>query len=386
MGLGIDRAFKELRGVATDLRQSFLEFIEFGTAFNKMDNAWMVEVMEEIDRWIISHRILPSKRKSCTQKVTKGGDFVQPHKILKAHPVLCGMTMFEFLSSYRTVGLRLVNRWPSAVCAVHLYRALRQKREPIIAWPDGDHLINIHTAGQVFLNYPPRSIKECFVQLTVSCGLPLTMYAPDRRSDEVCWKAPRGIGEPSPLLRSLQLNGLVTEPGKGSLESESNICHFERLVVEQFLDVSESKVSTAHQRKHHQQSPRLSIRPFFIALENGLTQELPKLFIDYQGLWQNSTILMRTLRLGLGNSLGHSTFLCEPRDPRDNMSWKVALEILEIASYWKYGFQHPEKNKDFEHSILNKTGKIMEAFLEKYGDTGLRKMDALLEKLPGFKR
>ena len=322
--------------------------------------------------WITHDRLSDSKRKFCALNAARGPALPAPSSTSK----YLWYDVVSFAMGFHKVALDVWKSWPPVVCAVHLYYALRQKHQPICAWPDADRLISIHTEGQVFLERTPKNIKESFAQLTLACGLPLQAYARDRRGSAPRWKDPRGIGDPSRLVRLLWR-------GHRDVEAQAyTFCQIELLLRKQSLYGSSTKPPSKKIKSEEEELSRIPVVPFLEALETNLKQDVPKILFDYLGLWKRSLTVLETMRLKLGDSLRFGTTMTDDFYIDERFTHFVAIEIFKIACYAMYDFQHPLG--DVEHPILDKAGAILQEFLEQNGDSGCRKADSLLEKLPGL--
>ncbi|KAI9718489.1 MAG: hypothetical protein M1828_006672 [Chrysothrix sp. TS-e1954] len=133
----------------------------------------------------IKHNLNPIRKDSA--KIYRQVEFVPPRGkmtpfyMLKHHPVLCGMLLFNLNRQMCYSGLRAANEWRCLMGLVHVYNAARQEGHLSIEWPDMEHVIDLYGASYLFVGEPPKSRKQYWKRLMLADGLSPSAFSPDSR-------------------------------------------------------------------------------------------------------------------------------------------------------------------------------------------------------------
>ncbi|KAL1595816.1 hypothetical protein SLS60_009506 [Paraconiothyrium brasiliense] len=117
-----------------------------------------------------------------------------------AHPILCGLTMWDFHRTYHSAARRKV-QW-FTVALAHLYNACRQVGGLASPWPDLEFIIQSQGQARVYVGGPPTDPDVFFQRMCLAlCASPRDI-AKDSRKDRrinLAKKQKRGLALNSPL-------------------------------------------------------------------------------------------------------------------------------------------------------------------------------------------
>lgn len=300
------RPFDELQATAKRAVSTMDDY--FRLSRNKQISTWAPQndaafrqIRDLAEQWALTDK--------CAQlplQVPRGAPKVQPFYLLKNHPVLSGLLMFNLNMRLQEAGITLCNAWGSVIYPAHLYNACRQSANWETEWRDMDYVIATHSAKRIFVGAPPTERSEYLKRFLLALGGSASNFARNRRPSGRSLiveskRGPRGLKSTTPVRDTFEaryVHGGEAVLSKGNLVAMLAIA----LKAERTSPVSMGLQKLYDQTLAQHNLSRLhNLR---IVREGVAAEELHLLF-DYIGLHFRGYKLLRTLHTDLHAQLAH---------------------------------------------------------------------------------
>ncbi|KAI1643963.1 uncharacterized protein F4817DRAFT_348063 [Daldinia loculata] len=125
---------------------------------------------------------------------------MEPNRILKMSPVLCGLLLYHFRSSTWEIGIRLADAWGSITYSLHLYNSLQSEKLISNCWPDMD-LVWAVLGDKFFVGDTPKAPEDYFKKFSLQMGTTAAAFTSKRRKNTALTSrsGPRGIKDGIPV-------------------------------------------------------------------------------------------------------------------------------------------------------------------------------------------
>jgi hypothetical protein len=357
----VDRSFKESQLIANRAKATLSRYFEF-TRGIKPPSTWpkgnervLTHLADAVDKTILEDVVLPLKEKLYTRLRLPYSADVERFYLYKRHPILCGLLSFRLTLELQYAGVILVQAWGTAIYPAHFNNALRQQIQPA-PWPLMEKVIELHGEDRVFVGGRPRTILDCYKQVSLVLGYSAEQFAKNRRSQKpvISKNGPRGLNLSSPLAEIFR-EGLASD---GSMQLTMH--NIDELLNDNAFDTTiasdtQSKIWHDHWNRYH----RLTSIQLLEALKASIPVELPKLRFNYFLLHEQSITLLRRLRDSLDTDL--KKFVGGNYIENESQLPFVGLYVIMIAC----GTDHVAENlriPDAGSMLLQKAGDVFEAF------------------------
>jgi len=185
MGSFLEVPFKQLQIVATRAKQS----VQAAASNRKgcLNESWPFQkdmtvrrvLIHTIEQWVLTDGYDVLVKRHMPNANFPKEDF----RILRQHPLLCGLMAFNVHLMTLNCGLAYVNAWGSGMFMAHLYNALRQKGTCQAEWADMESFMNTHESELLFSNGRPDTISDFYKRFELCMGAPLGRYASEKSRD-----------------------------------------------------------------------------------------------------------------------------------------------------------------------------------------------------------
>ncbi|KAF7186234.1 hypothetical protein HII31_12476, partial [Pseudocercospora fuligena] len=141
---------------------------------------------------------------ACANTRSKVPGKPRPHWLLRNHPVLSGLLVFQINALLQEAGMNVCTSWGSIIYPAHIYNAAKQSADLDSAWPDMDYLISVHSPQRIFVGAPPTDAAEYLKRFLLAMGASASNFARNRRPGGRALivpskKGPRGLKTTSPV-------------------------------------------------------------------------------------------------------------------------------------------------------------------------------------------
>lgn len=176
------KAFQDLRPSGLRTKKILVQHSKFHETLPDPDQKnWarsnedvLKEIQSDITFFVESDWFLPKAGPANMRSGHTCGSFA----LYKAHPLLCGVLMFNLSLRMQELGQLLMNAWGTGMYLAHMYNSIRQ--DPgggNVQWPDMDELIRLHTEERLFCRTRPTDHEESFKRLSLVMALSLGNFA-----------------------------------------------------------------------------------------------------------------------------------------------------------------------------------------------------------------
>jgi hypothetical protein len=117
-------------------------------------------------------------------RTTSGGkDVIERHRLLKAHPVRCGILAFHIMSQWREISISVANHSNLVTAAGHLLNVIEREGLLVEPWMDMNILFTTQGETHVFAGERPTSGDQYHRRFSVAVlGHSVTNFASNRRN------------------------------------------------------------------------------------------------------------------------------------------------------------------------------------------------------------
>ncbi|KAK5947420.1 hypothetical protein PMZ80_001570 [Knufia obscura] len=247
-------------------------------------------LMHVIDQWILTDGYNAVVKRHMSQANFPKEDF----RVLRQHPILCGLMAFHVRLMMSNCGLSYMNSWGSGMFMAHLYNAVRQEKSCEVEWPDMESFMDVHAVECLFSNGRPQSPRDFYKRFELCMGAPLDRYSKEK-SRESQFKhfkrkksGARLLQEVGDLLLALEPRYCDDGGFKMNMNAETRPV-WDPDTVEKMLN---AKVKSAGDEATVRQ---LSPVELLTAMQESVSRELPVLTFDYFAFHCSCWSILRTL-------------------------------------------------------------------------------------------
>ena len=240
------------------------------------------------------------------------------------HPLWCGLLEFFLLTQYHYYGIREVDVRGILIATMHLYRAMQTHCINAPVWSDLDVVLGIH-GSEVLIANRNTTLQQCRQRLGAAMGVIGLLSEQERNKSGLrlsrSGRKRLGFGS-TPVSNIFEPRGIKTDARAVELSLEnlelilaaatSRIRCFSK--IKQNLDGT--PVNRAELVKLSIGKPNVSLFELLTGLENGITEEVPRLCFDYlglhlrccdamEGIKSRITLILDCFLTGGGSSIAH---------------------------------------------------------------------------------
>lgn len=296
----VDRAFNDLTVRAKNLKANLTSYFAFSR--NMSIDTWapqnekaLHQILETAEKWILKDGMAELRQ---AHRGTIAGMPTPPYKLLKNHPILCGILAFQFTVIIQEAGIYLAGAWGSIIYPAHMYNAARQSGTLSVPWESMEFLIRLHGASSVFAGNPPTDFDGYFRRATLMLGYSAQIFARNRRRERgpvESANGPKGLGDVSPV--SITFRDRLAHQG----DVDSCVANLETLLNE---IAQGADPRTSHLRRQFpNRKLKLSIPQLLSLLRTNLEKEAPGLMFNYILMHCQCIRLLRYLKSELHEAL-----------------------------------------------------------------------------------
>ncbi|GIZ47422.1 hypothetical protein CKM354_001051300 [Cercospora kikuchii] len=223
--------------------------------------------------------------------------------LLKNHPVLAGLLMFQLNLRLQDAGITLCNAWRSVLYTAHLYNALRQSGGLNTPWRDIEYIIETHSAKRLFVGAPPSEPSDYLKRFIYVLGGSASTFARDRRQGGslviMHRKGPRGLKTTTPVRDVFQPRYVGRDQ---AVLSKANLTAMLSVATKARRTSSPSEdLETLHAQVSNQSD--FTPAQVLHVVREGMAGEEHHLVFNYIGLHFRSFQLLRKLQTQLSGHL-----------------------------------------------------------------------------------
>ncbi|EME82467.1 uncharacterized protein MYCFIDRAFT_88405 [Pseudocercospora fijiensis CIRAD86] len=198
------RPFSQLQGTAKRVVDTIDEYFrlsrhKFIETWSPQNDEYLRMLSSQAKNWVLSDMLAKVPVSGPGAEVKP-----QPFHLLKNHPVLAGLMVFNLNLQLQDVGITLCNAWGSVLYPAHLYNAVRQSTDIDLTWKDMEYLLQLHTAKRLFVGAPPTEPSEYHKRFLLALGGSAVNFARNRRAGGrsiivESKRGPRGLKTTTPV-------------------------------------------------------------------------------------------------------------------------------------------------------------------------------------------
>jgi hypothetical protein len=203
-----NRCFRELQTIGRDAKKTLSRHLDFSQdlkdphTWTKQNQNLLLHFAKELDEMVLKDYIFPNKVEWYSRLARQTPGEEERFYLYKHHPILCGITAFRITLEMQNVGVSLCSCWGTVTYPAHFYNALKKSYpETTSSWPLMDQVIKFHGESQIFVGAPPKTMVECFRQVSLMLGISAQTFARNRRMTGTVnsKNGPRGLKDSSPI-------------------------------------------------------------------------------------------------------------------------------------------------------------------------------------------
>jgi hypothetical protein len=177
MGPDIDRGFEELIYFRNSLDIDY-QVSEFET--DAVDALAAIKAsMDEDGMQVLRLRLwhsMTAEERSCLEEVfSPSASF----KLLKEHPLMCGVALFYMRVALQWAGLSDANGNISILSCAHLYNAMQKTKVLPRQWIDLENILSSHRDGELFIGSRPEAPAAIYRQWLIVNGMSAALFSKD---------------------------------------------------------------------------------------------------------------------------------------------------------------------------------------------------------------
>lgn len=213
-----EQPFAELQTYCSAIQASFSANLEFHRSLRvpnwpKQNDILMEQQLKSFERWIMTDVVGQRLKKFAVSMGCENDKLLlliylipqattrarypdpEPFRLLKQHPLLCGLFLFTTKMQYQEIGVSFVNAWGSVMYCAHLYNAVRQEKLLSRIWRDMEFMITLQSPETLFIGNPPTELGQYLKRFLLSMGYSAANMAKGRRGHNPVASArgPKGL-------------------------------------------------------------------------------------------------------------------------------------------------------------------------------------------------
>lgn len=281
----VQRGFKEFRRFAKLTESSIRQNLDFHSdlrieGWPKRNDQAFEELLRFIDVSIASD---PTLQKQKSFGLSPG----EPFKVMKWHPMLCGLATFYLRSRYQELSLSFQSAWGSIMYSAHLYNALREEKLLKGQWIDMDVVMGWH--DEIFVGERPPSRPEDYLKrFSLSMGWSAASFARNKLQADRLPEAKSGPKTMKPIANVSCM--FVDRYCNGSGQTDFTETDLERILAQGVWEgddegeegvISMSRTRKATTKKRWEHSHKLTAPELLECLRNTIQSEAMETNFDY---------------------------------------------------------------------------------------------------------
>lgn len=294
---GVTKGFSDLSNSSKIIEKSIKENLDFHSdlriaGWPKSNDQAFQALLDDIQKWVDSDPVEEMKR---VFGLRPGEMF----KLMKWHPLLCGMFVYNLKARYLELSLSFQAAWGSVMYSAHLYNALRHEELLDREWEDMELVMNWH--DEIFVGEPPNKPEDYLKRFNLSMGWSAASYARNRRHTP---RLPESKTGPKTMQPQANVSRMFMDRYcRGSGRTEFTEEDLQKILKtarvrdaeeeNEELAESQSKAATKKSDKNH---TRLTAPELLESLRNALQSERLELGFDYLALHRFCWKVLRQLR------------------------------------------------------------------------------------------
>lgn len=201
----VGRAFSDLSNSAQLISASIEETLQFHASLRvetwpPSNDRVLKSILARIDDWVKTDPIQRARKRL---RRPEG----EPFKLMKQHPLLCGLWAYHLKALFHKVGVVFAGAWGSIMYCAHLYNAVRQEKLLHRRWKDIELIMKLQE-GNIFVGDPPKTPEDYLKRFALSMGYSASAFARNKRPRgsllEASKTGPRGMQELAPRRADVQ--------------------------------------------------------------------------------------------------------------------------------------------------------------------------------------
>lgn len=186
----MSQAFLDIREImGHGVTDSFDEMLRFRDEFlvdrrASDDKPHVDVVLDNIRPWMETDPILALKERLWQQvprakrpALRAQSSPAQAFKVFREHPLLCGLTLFDWRVALQEAALEDANQRISILSCAHLYNAVCKAKLLRSEWEDLEHVLSAHRQGEFFLGSRPERLDAFARQWAMVNGLSAAFFS-----------------------------------------------------------------------------------------------------------------------------------------------------------------------------------------------------------------
>ncbi|KAK6510285.1 hypothetical protein TWF481_005002 [Arthrobotrys musiformis] len=374
--------FNDLRMTAFRAKKSLTNLLGLINKYPIVE--WTKPMTEEVQSYLdlSEHGLLKDVWLHLKVKSAPTFNHVEFH-LLKEHPILAGLTMYDVNLALQDIGLTVVNTYRSVFPLLHLYNLLENSPGvPTVDWKDLDLFVKFHDEKNIFVGERPEGIEDGLKRLLLFWGMSAKLVSRFVNSTngktENDSRHRHRTGNP----RAIAPTTILAAAFRLSLAEERK-APFSIAIVEKVLEFLESLPDSATHGVNVTKSPFYNLKQkwkstktltplqLLTTLRKNLSTEEPRLLYNYIGLHERCLEFYEKLEAHLNDKLAQY-------NGRDYMKGKeppfVVFYIMHAALMSSKAqrslLSFSSSDTEFGSIMLRKSGDQMREYTSGKGGKG----------------
>ncbi|KAF2146868.1 uncharacterized protein K452DRAFT_242024, partial [Aplosporella prunicola CBS 121167] len=188
------RGFKDLQQTAQLIQGSLNQNFKFHASLRienwpPSNDQGLHDILARINDWVTTD---PFTKES--QRLRRPN--TEPFKLMKNHPLFCGLYSFSLKSLFQEAGVVFASSWGSIIYSAHIYNAVWQEKLIKKQWKDMELVYMLQGQDEMF-GGTPKNTDAYLKRFCLSMGYSATAFAQNRRPTNLqpSKKGSRGLTE-----------------------------------------------------------------------------------------------------------------------------------------------------------------------------------------------
>ncbi|KAL1963061.1 hypothetical protein VTN77DRAFT_8707 [Rasamsonia byssochlamydoides] len=375
----IDRGFSDLCTSASLISASIEETLKFHAKLRvetwpPSNDRVLRDILDRINGLVNTDPIQKAKRRL-------GRSAGEPFKLMKQHPVFCGLWAYSLKALFQEVGVVFAGAWGSIMYTAHLYNAVRQEKLLHRPWKDMELVSGLQEAN-IFVGSRPKTPEDYLKRFALSMGYSASSFARNKRGGplEASKTGPKGMVELAPVAQMFKARYC-----HGSGQTELTRQDLEKILAKSNWETEKWELepkngapkpgddfvvlsrNEAAARKRWQDHRQLSATQLLESLRNALQGETLEFNFDYLMMHRFCWRLLRQLRedcdQGLRNIYGPGYL-----ERENQLPFTVGYIFMAATNTQRLGnqlFKNVKKNSTVVTSaLLEQAAKTIDTMIQ----------------------
>lgn len=363
---GVQRGFEDFGRFAKLTESSIRQNLDFHSnlrieGWPKRNDRAFEELLQFIDMSVTSDPTLLVQE-------ALGSSPGEPFKLMKWHPMLCGLAMFYLKARYQELSLSFQAAWGSVMYSAHLYNALRKEKLLKGQWIDMNMVMAWH--DEIFVGEPPSRPEDYLKRFSLSMGWSAASYARNRRQSARLPEAKSGPKTMKPIANVSQM--FVDRYCKESGQTELTETDLGRILAqgmwnndeegeEGFISMSRSRKDTAKKRWEH--SRQVTAAELLETLRNTIQSEVAEMSFDYLMLHRVCWRMLRSAKEACDIHL-RKIFGSGYLEKESQLPFLVGYIFMAVMNTDYLGKQIAEEGEVVKSNLLLCAAEVVEGMID----------------------